>query len=470
MRRQSFLRIPNIWRVGLILLVIVASLTAGTSSLVWASPLAPLIVGGVVVAAALGIAFLQRPVFALYAAIFLILLPKGLIPRDPKDSLTDLVLLSAVLSWLLNAAFQRRRIVWVSTNLLMGCFLIWSVVTLFWTPRLVVARGALLMFTYGFVLLLLLVNEIDSLQTLDGLMRTLALNGWVLVLAGIGTVLLQGLGSEGRLFVLEADVNAFGVSLIVTMPGVLWQAIRPPKRWRALRMSLSVVFILLATILVALTGSRGSAISLLTTLLVFGFWKPTRLWGKLGLLILVVAAVSAPLLFSTTLDRFVEQDFGTLGGRLVIWQATWPLIRDHPWGGVGIGNAPYEMIPYYRMLTSWRREGGRSIHQPVLAIWAETGTPGILLYLGVLGSAIWLFVRQVRQRSGTGVRPLASYSALMSCVFVGYMLSWIKGGGLETDPRYFLLLALLLIPSRLDIDGVDGMTESDVQDTGRDKL
>jgi putative inorganic carbon (HCO3(-)) transporter len=464
MRRRSFLRMPNIWRVGLILLAIGSSLTAG------ASPLASLIVGGAVIASALGIAFLQNPAWALYAAIFLIFLPQGLIPDSHLHSRSiELALLLALLSWLLNAAFHRRRIIWVSTSLLMAGFLIWSVITLFWAPSLLLGRRELVQYTIGLVLLLLLVNEIDSLQTLDGLMGTLALNGWVLVLAGIGTILSQGYEAGTRLGVLEMNENEFGISLIVTMSGVLWHTLQSSKRQRALKMLLSVIFILLVLVLVALSGSRGSAISLLATLVVFWFWKPTRPWGRLGLLILALAAVSAPFILSVILDRFAEHATGGLGGRLVIWQATRLLIRDHLWRGVGIGHASYAVVPHLGMLTSLEGRERMSIHQPVLQIWAETGILGMLLYLGVLGSAVWLFVRQYLHLNRTRVRSLAAYFALISCVFAGYMLSWIKGGGMASAPSYYLLLALLLIPSRLGIERLEHIAESGVQDAGRSK-
>jgi hypothetical protein len=41
---------------------------------------------------------------------------------------------------------------------------------------------------------------------------------------------------------------------------------------------------------------------------------------------------------------------------------------------------------------------------------------------------------------------LTPYFALVCSAFVGYMFSWIKGGGMESDFSYFLMLALLLIP------------------------
>jgi len=36
------------------------------------------------------------------------------------------------------------------------------------------------------------------------------------------------------------------------------------------------------------------------------------------------------------------------------------------------------------------------------------------------------------------------------------MLSWIKGGGMETEPAYFMVLALLLIPANLMIASENG--------------
>jgi O-antigen ligase len=174
------------------------------------------------------------------------------------------------------------------------------------------------------------------------------------------------------------------------------------------------------------------------------------------LLILVVAVVSAPFAFSTILARLeVERGDTRLGGREALWRAAWLLIRDHIWWGVVMGNAPYEVTNYLRMFRGVWQYDRVAIHNPILTIWAETGIPGMLLYLGVLGSAVWLFVRQYRRHRKAGVAWLVPYFALVSSVFVGYMLSWIKGGGMESDFTYFLMLGLLLIPGGLDIEGLE---------------
>ncbi|MCB0163495.1 MAG: O-antigen ligase family protein [Anaerolineae bacterium] len=435
----------------MILLAILAALAAGMSPLVWTSPLAPMMVGGIFAAAAIGVAWLRKPNGALYAAIFLLLLPRGgFIPRDLQDELVELVMGFALLSWFLNAVFRRRPIVLGSTNLLMISFVIWSIVTLTWASNFELARAVFLSLIIDLALLLLIVNEIDSLPTLNGLMSTLAISGWILVLAGLNAVITQTYEISGRLVVMGMNVNEYGISLIVTMPGVLWPSLWPPKQQGFLRKISGYLFILLTLILIAFSGSRGSLISFFAILSAFWLWKPTRPWGKLTLLLSAMAIVTTPFVFSKVLDRFATGDGGALGGRMVIWEAAWMLIRDHPWIGVGIGNAPEAVLPYLKQLIdTGSHYTHRSLHNAFLAVWAETGIFGLMLYLSVLTSAVWSFVRQVRQHGANDMSPLTCYLALTFCIFVGYTLSWIKSGGFEYHHTCFLMLGLLLVPTRL---------------------
>jgi putative inorganic carbon (HCO3(-)) transporter len=455
MRPQSLLRTLNTWQVGLIMLAVIAAFAAGTSGLVYPSMYSPLIIGAFTAAVVTLVAWFLKPVWALYAALFVVLLPIGLIPPQVHSILNRSMTVIALGVWLFDVITRRRRVVWTSSASLMLGFVTWGTVTLFWTAGLSVGMTALQAYALRLILYLILIaNEIRTEEDLDGLMNTLALNGWVLVLVGAGVVLLEGYKPGTRLQVLDMNENAFGISALVTMPGVLWQAMRTSGQQKAVRMLLSFIFVSLTLVLVALTGSRGSAISLLIPLSVFWLWKPTRPWGKLGLLILVLAAITAPFIFLTVLERFaVEPGDTLLGGREALWQAVWPLILDHIWRGVGIGNSPYAVMPYLERLGSvWAYERA-AIHNPVLAIWAETGVLGSLLYLGVLGSSVWLFVRQYQRHRKAGVHCFMPYFALVSSIFLGYMPSWVKGGGMESDITYFLMLALLVVPSHLDVAG-----------------
>jgi O-antigen ligase len=341
-------------------------------------------------------------------------------------------------------------------------------VTLLWAEDL--NRAVIILQTYAlrFILFLFLIpNEIRTRHNLNGLMNTLALAGWVLMAASAVTVLLEGYTPGTRLKVFGMNENGMGILALVTMIGVLWQAVQLSQRHQWLKKLVSSTFLLGTIALVAMSGSRGSAVSLVVTLLAFCFWKPTRSWGVIGLIVLVLGLILAPFLFSTTLERFaIERGDTLLGGREALWQASWKLILDHPWDGVGIGNAPDAIIPYARLLRSVLGYKRVVVHSPPLTIWVETGIVGILLFLGVLGSAVWSFAEQYLRHRRSDSRFLTPYFALLSSVFLGYMASWIKGGGMESDHTYFLMLGLLVIPSCLDTEECQGRTSVQAQTVG----
>jgi putative inorganic carbon (HCO3(-)) transporter len=461
---RSLIRTPSALRIGIVGLAVVASVAGATSSLAYSSPYSPLIVGAAIVAAAALVAWLRRPAWSLYALLFVVLLPVGLLPSEIQSNLNRTLSVLALATWLVALLARRNRVQWPLAATFMLGFLAWSAVTLTWTDN--VSRGTTTLQTYALrliVFLFLIPNEIRTRRAMAGLMSTLALSGWALVLVSVGTILVKGYAPGTRLDVLGENENNLGILALLTMLGVLWLAIEPGRRHAILWKSLALIFVAAAVGLVAASGSRGSAISLVITLLAFCLWRPTRPWGVVGLLIVAVGALLVPFVFSTTLERFgIVRGDTLLGGREALWQAAWQLILDHPWGGVGIGNARFAVMPYALRVRSLLGYEWAAVHNPVLTVWAETGIVGILLYLGVLGSALWSFARGYRQHRQSGTRLLTPYFALLSCVFLGYMASWIKGGGIESDSSYFLLLALLLVPSSLDSRTSDSGAENDV--------
>jgi putative inorganic carbon (hco3(-)) transporter len=448
-----------------VLLIIIAA----ASGLVYPSPYAPLIVGGVVAAAAFLVVLFREPVWALYAAIFVVLLPSGLLPLQLNSILNRSFAVVALFTWLFNVIVQRQRVTWTWTTILMFAFILWSSVTLFWAGDTGIAMTSLQVYTLRLVLFLfLLLNEIKTTRNLDGLMKVLAISGWVIALVGVGTFLFLGYTPGTRFQVLSENANGLGILLLVTMPAVLWQAVHPSRRYRRLVIFMASAYLLLTIGLVAASGSRGSAISLIITLFAFWFWKSTRLWGMIALLILVLAVIVAPFIFITTLQRFAVTPGDTLlGGRETLWQAGWMLITKNPWLGVGIGNSPYALVTNLGMVGDIESQGGISMHNPILTIWSETGIIGILLYLGVLASAMWSFLRDYYHYKRQGIQYLMPYFALISAVSLGFMASWVKGGGLESDFTYFLMLAFLLIPSGLDIKGSGRNVEIDTRESDK---
>jgi O-antigen ligase len=442
----------NAWQMILIVLSILFALITGASFFLISSPYAPLYVLAGIAAVIALITWLKKPIWALYFTVFIVLIPIGLISDQVNSYIGRIATVIAFVVWVIDVIRRRRRIHLTNSALLMLLFLVWAVISLIWA--LYFSEGLTILQKYVLRLILLLilfVNEIRTKKDLEGLMNTLALSGGLLVVVSLATIFLQGYTSGTRLQVLGENENSLGISLLITLPGVLWWTLRSTKRSSAPKKWLAVIFLLTSIGLIGLSGSRGSIISLGLTLLAFLIWKPTRSWGILGLMTIGLALIVAPIVFSTTIARFLGQTGETiLGGRESLWSAALMIIKDHPLFGIGIGNSRYQVISYFTNLGLYKSlPESVSLHNPLLVIWAETGIVGLMLYLGVLASAVLSFIRQYLQSRRIGGQYIMSYYALVASVFLGYMASWIKGGGMESDLSYFLMLALLIVPSNL---------------------
>jgi putative inorganic carbon (HCO3(-)) transporter len=454
MRQFSARQLPRSFKTILIFVAILGLIAAGITYLAQASPSMVIMIAAVLVGCILVVIWMRTPVLALYTTLIVISLPAGLIPDSIQSNLNRSLTVVAFLVWAIQVITQRRRINWTRTSLLMLAFLLWSVLTMLWAQDLGVARDKLGGYALRFILFFLLIsNEIKSQKSLNSLMYALAIAGWIYIAVGIFTLLTQGYQVGSRFKILEENENAIGTLFPVVLVGVIWLAKRRSNPRKALWLFLSILFLCLSLVLVGLSGSRGSAITWVITVLALLLWRDTRPWGIVGLILLAMAAISAPFILSTTIERFIGNTGDTmLGGREAIWQAASLLILDHPLTGVGIGNSPTAMMSIILMFRSVYGASSVSIHNPVLTIWAETGLPGLFLYLGVLASSLWIFYRQFIHYRNAGMRWMMPYFGLVASAFIGYFASWIKGGGMELGHSYFLMLALLVIPSHLKLN------------------
>lgn len=441
------------WRMGIIVLAIAVALFTGLSRILYPSTLIPLYVLGGIIAGTIGFILLMNPVWALYIALFIVLLPMGTIPEDLQSILNRSIAVIAASTWLFDVIFRRRKIFFTPSTLLMLIFLAWAILTMFWAENFSAGITRLQVYVLRFLVFLFLIpNEIKTRKQLNGLLDTISLSGWVLIISSLIALLNQGYMPGSRFKLFDANENSLGMLALLAMSAVLIRSSNPSK-YKFLRTFIAAFFVLLTIGLVAVSGSRGGIISLTMTLAAFWFWKPSRKWGNLGLAILLLGIMVAPLIFETTIDRFAQMSGGSmLGGREILWEAAWQLVSQHPLGGIGIGNAPYSIVPYLTLLASASGKESVSLHNPILVVWSETGLLGIGLYLAVLASALISFIKQCLKYGKRKDHHLMPYFAFISSLFLGYMASWIKGGGMEADFTYFLMLALLLIPSGLNVD------------------
>jgi uncharacterized membrane protein YfcA len=93
----------------------------------------------------------------------------------------------------------------------------------------------------------------------------------------------------------------------------------------------------------------------------------------------------------------------------------------------------------------------------------------MLIYLCIIASVVWRFVQAATDRTAQAILP-AGYFPLTAGISIGFAIGWMKSGGVSNHPTFFLLLALLLIPSQLvsasSADAPDRYFRSGIEDPG----
>jgi O-antigen ligase len=124
-------------------------------------------------------------------------------------------------------------------------------------------------------------------------------------------------------------------------------------------------------------------------------------------------------------------DRGTAAERLEIWRAGWEMAVDHPLLGVGPGNFQ-ALLPMYR--PGMDPLAGHSNYVQMLA---ETGFPGLLLYLAVFVAAL-LALGRVASVGGGGSQA-GTVARLLQIALVAYL----AGGAFNS--RHDLVLAYVVV-------------------------
>ena len=128
--------------------------------------------------------------------------------------------------------------------------------------------------------------------------------------------------------------------------------------------------------------------------------------------------------------------------RLVPWIRAFGLVRDHPVLGVG-----FNAISYAQMDRGWRTYGGSDVSMDggLLFVAAMTGVVGVLLYMGMLGSAVRRARKLWRDETAPGAdRAFATGTAAITVAVVVHsffvnslmlpfvmQLMWILWGGVR---------------------------------------
>jgi putative inorganic carbon (hco3(-)) transporter len=195
---------------------------------------------------------------------------------------------------------------------------------------------------------------------------------------------------------------------------------------------------LVLPLVILLTQSRGAFIALLAVggVMVKGYWRQGKmlLWGGLAVVFLAfVAPDSVWERLGTLRDVTNEEnaaqasDEGSARQRLEIWKVAATIFAENPVTGVGLGAYPKEhYIVAQRAVFNPTALGARDTHSTYLNLLAETGLPGLLFFLAVVGAAV-LDAERTRRRAGA-VRSAESRQLFyLELGLFGYLVAGIWG-------------------------------------------
>jgi O-Antigen ligase len=205
---------------------------------------------------------------------------------------------------------------------------------------------------------------------------------WLILPLAVGlTIRILWQGFDGLR--LEGDI---GPLLVMLLPLFLLLA-EIDANWLVKLSMVAAALGVLPT--VAVTYNRASAVAIGAVFVCLG-WRYRRNIWILGATAVCIAAAAFWLTNSPYRGRFQEAwrelkgvEVGSVSQRLDLWRAGFAIAIDHPVVGVGPGGYASETRLYSTAL-----HGTLVAHNNYVQVAAETGFPGLALYLALFGTAL----------------------------------------------------------------------------------
>jgi hypothetical protein len=198
-----------------------------------------------------------------------------------------------------------------------------------------------------------------------------------------------------NVFATYAHPNAFASYLVLFLPAALgWSLVSRHRFASSPRTLLALGCALLVGTALWLTHSRGAVLAtlLVGTGVALGWWY--RVLWKHRLWLLAVSTVFVAACFLMVRGGWISAGTGkspqSMSYRLDYWAATWQMILDHPWLGVGLGNFG-RYYPLYMRPTAFEKISDP--HNFLLEIWATCGVFAVLAFLVALAAFFWITVK-----------------------------------------------------------------------------
>jgi len=263
-------------------------------------------------------------------------------------------------------------------------------------------------------------------------MGYIAARGWIDY--ANGTNLLQGERLQGAVPGLMGNPNDLAMNMVTFLPFAAFGALLPGKTLARL-FAAGVTVLMLGTILFAKSRAGFLALAVTGALIIL---QSGRLRPGLATAILVGALVAPPLMpqsFWTRVSSIVnaeDDETGSRGARLVLFQEGWDAFLSHPFTGVGAGQFQNYNPPE-------RQELWRETHNVPLQVLSELGIFGAAAFTWLLARAgltlfqVWNALRPRRRQGGAALadagfapherRWMRAHVAACIAGFAGWLVS-----------------------------------------------
>jgi O-antigen ligase len=342
----------------------------------------------------------------------------------------------------------------------------WALTSLFWTQGLgdtiyqLTSLAIALIYMSAFALFL---RERRDLRPI--------LLGVALAALGIGTfaiaAFLLGFGGDlkaGREAGGTGDPNFFATYQVVALPLVL---VLTSVAGRRLRFFLyGVTLVIVASVLTSL--SRGGILTLVAVLAVAFAVPARRLFRspmqKLAILVVIVAAGAVayqstakdllPRIEAIIVNNQSSTATGRGSGRVDLWLAARTAFNQHPFEGIGFGAFPSQstrlllQTPGVQPQVYQITNVGHEVHNAYLGTAAELGIPGLLLFLGMLGSVGRSLLQTGRRAREVGDELVGRLAMGLVVSLFGWMVASIFLST-ETSRVIWIMIGISLALPRL---------------------
>ena len=255
-----------------------------------------------------------------------------------------------------------------------------------------VAFGQLKAYFIDPLLVFWLIQKVKKIEKVEKVIKGVV---WGLLISGLvvaGHAIYQKI--TGQLTVDGRVVGLFGYSsnylAMYLAPVLVISLISQIGRIRQIRL-ISLIS-LICLIGLYFSGSRGGWLGVFGALAAAGGWLASVKWPvyRRQFIAATITIILLGLIVIGYAFRFQPDDLGRAGSsnnlRIMTWQASWRIIKEKPFFGVGLGNFQNYFTAYTKDWPNYVFVAPQALHSHniFLTFWLETGLLGLLGFLGII--------------------------------------------------------------------------------------